>query len=194
VVLEGGGVDVFNDKRSRRLVLVAHCVLNQNAKLDACAAYPGAILEASEALLREGVGILQLPCPELVCLGLDRGTERGTVTSVEAEDTRIGRRMSEEGSRRTCRNLVSGVVQQLDEYRKHGFEIVGLVGINGSPSCGVETTWSESEEVAGPGVFIKVLQETCAGTPLPMVGIKASSPIHATEQIRRLVSRMGSRS
>jgi predicted secreted protein len=170
-------------------VLVAHCVLNQNAKLNACALYPGAMLEASEALLSEGVGILQLPCPELVCLGLDRGTEPGTATSVEAEDTRIGRRMSEEGSRRTCRNLVGGVMQQLDEYRKHTFEIVGLVGINGSPSCGVETTWSENEELVGPGIFIKMLQEACAGAPLRMVGIKASSTKHATEQIRCLVGR-----
>jgi hypothetical protein len=92
------------------VVLVAHCVLNQNAKLDACARYPGAIVEASEALFREGVGILQLPCPELLCLGLDRGTGPGTATSVEAEDTRIARRMPQRlrsaggsrGRRGTC--------------------------------------------------------------------------------------------
>jgi predicted secreted protein len=180
---------MFDDKRSRRLVLVAHCVLNQNAKLDRCARYPGAIVEVSEALVREGVGILQLPCPELVCLGLDRGSEPGIATTVEAEDTRIARRMAEEDSRRTCRNLADGVIHQIQEYRKHGFEIVGLVGINGSPSCGVETTWSENHEVEGPGILTKALLETPAGGSLRMVGIKASSPNHAIEQVRRLVSR-----
>ena len=170
-------------------MLVAHCVLNQNAKLDKCARYPGAIVEVSEALVREGVGILQLPCPELVCLGLDRGSEPGIATTVEAEDTRIARRMAEEDSRRTCRNLADGVIHQIQEYRKHGFEIVGLVGINGSPSCGVETTWSENHEVEGPGILTKALLETPAGGSLRMVGIKASSPNHAIEHVRRLVSR-----
>lgn len=36
-------------------------------------------------------------------------------------------------------------------------KIVGLVGINGSPTCGVETTWSENEEKNGYGEFIKIL-------------------------------------
>jgi predicted secreted protein len=180
---------MFDDKRSRRIVLVAHCVLNQNAKLDGCAHYPGAIEEASEALLREGLGIVQLPCPELVCLGLDRGAEPGALTSVETEDTRIARRMGEESSRLACRQLVGSVAHQMEEYRKHGFELVGLVGINGSPSCGVETTWTEGGEVEGPGLFTRMLLEMPAGASLRMVGIKASAPEEAIEQIDRLVNR-----
>ena len=37
-----GGIFLFPDKRSRRLVLAAHCLLNQNASSDGTADYPGA--------------------------------------------------------------------------------------------------------------------------------------------------------
>lgn len=33
---------MFDDKRGKKLILVSHCILNQNAKLDECAHYPGA--------------------------------------------------------------------------------------------------------------------------------------------------------
>ena len=45
---------MFNDARSRRIMLVAHCLLNQNAKLDRCAFYPGAIREAALGLIDSG--------------------------------------------------------------------------------------------------------------------------------------------
>jgi predicted secreted protein len=80
---------VFEDRRSKRVVLVAHCVLNQNVKLDACAHYPGAIEELAAELVRRGLGIVQLPCPELACLGLDRQKEPDSRPSVSSEDTRI---------------------------------------------------------------------------------------------------------
>ena len=54
-------------------MLAAHCLLNQNAISDGTADYPGTHEEVARLLLEEGVGILQLPCPELCCLGLDRG-------------------------------------------------------------------------------------------------------------------------
>jgi hypothetical protein len=42
---------VFTDSRSKKVVFVAHCVLNQNAKIDRCARYPGAMRELAEYLV-----------------------------------------------------------------------------------------------------------------------------------------------
>lgn len=88
-----GGIFLFTDKRSRRLVLAAHCLLNQNAISDGTADYPGTHEEVARLLLEEGVGILQLPCPELCCLGLDRGDPLGASRPVTVENTRIRREM-----------------------------------------------------------------------------------------------------
>jgi hypothetical protein len=50
---------MFNDKRSKRVLLVAHCVLNQNARLDRCAHYPGAIREVAVLLIERGPVLIE---------------------------------------------------------------------------------------------------------------------------------------
>jgi len=37
---------------------------------------------------------------------------------------------------------------------KHGFEIIGIVGINSSPCCGVDTTSDYDAEISGQGAFV----------------------------------------
>ena len=64
---------MFTDGRSRRVVFLAHCLLNQNAISDGTAEVPAAHREILRTVLDARVGVVQLPCPELCCLGLDRG-------------------------------------------------------------------------------------------------------------------------
>jgi predicted secreted protein len=180
---------VFEDARSKRIVLVAHCVLNQNAKLDQCAHYPGAIREAAQLLIDAGVGLVQMPCPELSYLGLDREVEKGTNPTVESEDTRIALRMAEQAAGSLCQKIVDELVVQIEEYQKNGFDIVGIVGINGSPTCGVETTWSDDQEREGPGLFIHALQASLAarGAAPAMRGIRAYDSEEAVRTLRDLL-------
>ena len=180
---------MFEDARSKRIVLVAHCVLNQNAKLDQCAHYPGAIREAAQLLIDAGVGLVQMPCPELLVLGLDREVEKGTNPTVESEDTRIALRMAEQAAGALCQKIVDELVVQIEEYQKNGFDVVGIVGINGSPTCGVESTWSDNREREGPGVFIHSLQASLAakGIALVMRGIRAYEPEEAVRTVSDLL-------
>ena len=64
---------MFDDCRSRRVIFLAHCLLNQNSISDGTAVYPAAFKDVLRLLMDAEVGVLQLPCPELCCLGLDRG-------------------------------------------------------------------------------------------------------------------------
>jgi predicted secreted protein len=180
---------VFTDKRSKKIILLAHCVLNQNAKLDRCAHYPGAIREVAGILMDRGLGIIQMPCLELQYLGLARQAERGADSTVEAEDTRIARRMAEEAGRTLCREMAGRLVRQVAEYEANGFEVVGLIGINGSPTCGVDTTWSEGRELRGQGVFIQELADELEKRSLsiPMRGIKAYEPQAAVSVVTELL-------
>ena len=182
---------MFDDKRSKRVILVAHCLLNQNAKLDRCAHYPGVILEAAGEIVKSGAGILQMPCPELLCLGLDRETDKKAKSSIAAEDTRIAARMEEPRNRATCRRLVADLVYQVLEYQKSGFGVLGVVGINGSPTCAVERTWAEDGERDGPGVFIGILNRELGKESifLPMRGIRPAEPKKAVAAVRELLRR-----
>jgi predicted secreted protein len=181
---------MFDDQRSKRVLFVAHCVLNQNAKIDRCAYYPGVITEVVDALIASRAGLIQMPCPELVCLGLDRQVEPDAATTIESEDTRVARLMAAEENRAICRTLADAVIFQVEQYRKHGFEVVGVLGINGSPTCGIETTFAADRDQPGPGIFIQQLDEACrkADIVLPQRGIRARDPQKAVEAVRDLVA------
>ena len=180
---------MFTDARSRKIVFVAHCVLNQNAISDGTADFPGCDAGLVRQLLQSGVGIVQLPCPELNCLGLDRGDSLGGSRPVVEENTRIREAMGRTAPARILASLVERAVFEVEEYRKHGFTLVGLVGINRSPCCGVDTTSRGGREEAGRGVFIEALRKALSnrGIPVDMIGVKASQPEQAQQRLEVLL-------
>ena len=48
---------MFNDNRSKRVILVSHCILNQNAISDGTADYPGMFDEVVSLLLKEKISL-----------------------------------------------------------------------------------------------------------------------------------------
>ena len=130
-------------RRGKRLVLLAHCILNQNAVVQPLAREAGARSGIVRACLEAGLGMLQLPCPELVARGPARAqAERPSYDTPEY--------------RALCRRLLEPVREQAAAYRRAGYEIVGLIGIGDSPSCGLDTTY-EGGPVPGRGVFMEEL-------------------------------------
>ena len=167
--------DMFTDIRSKRVIFVAHCVLNQNSISDDTADYPGSNVNVIHALMDAQVGIVQMPCPELCCLGLDRGNIYGAESPVVVENTRIRKEMQKAPASVRLAALVEQVMLQIAEYHKYGFEILGIVGINRSPCCGVDTTSDYDSEIKGQGIFVEGIQEALAEAKLsiPVIGIKS---------------------
>ena len=169
---------MFTDGRSRRGIFLAHCLLNQNAISDGTAEVPAAHREILQAALDAQAGVVQMPCPELCCLGLDRGDPKGGERPVVVENTRIRRAMGQPEAAARLRELTAQVVRQIREYRKHGFTVLGIVGVDRSPCCGVNTTSDLDRELPGRGVFIAALQTALeeAELTVPVIGIKPSAP------------------
>jgi predicted secreted protein len=109
-------------QRSRRIILAAHCLLNQNSVIPGEARSTGVMKTAVDWIDGQGWGILQLPCPEFTFLGPDRPS----MTRAQY-DTPAYREHS--------RRILEPFVAQLAMYQAHGYEIVGGFGIQGSPSC-----------------------------------------------------------
>ena len=72
-------LDQLRDERSRRVVLVAHCLLNENTRYAGGAARPGAVAEVVNELIAAGYGIHQLPCPERLAWEIGRASCRERV-------------------------------------------------------------------------------------------------------------------
>ncbi len=109
-------------QRSKKILIVSHCILNQNTVIEDEARAEGAVLSAVEWAMKEGYGFLQLPCPEFIFLGLNRPS----MTYEEYNTPEY---------RKHCREILSPILQQGEDYLKNGYEIVGLLGIQSSPSC-----------------------------------------------------------
>lgn len=180
---------MFSDQRSKRIVLVSHCILNQNSISDGTADFPGTNASIVKLLMESNVGIIQLPCPELSCLGLDRGDVHGGERDVIVENTRIRRQMETERSTEIIQHLVDQILFQIKEYIKNGFSILGIIGINRSPSCGIQTTSKNNQEVIGEGVFMERLKQELGknGIHLDMVGIKALETDAAIGSIQKMI-------
>ena len=167
---------MFTDGRGKKVIFLAHCLLNQNAISDGTAVCPAAFRELVQLLLDREVGIVQMPCPELCCLGLDRGDVHGAERPVVEENTSIRRAMEKDGPRQRREALADLVAEQVQEYHKHGFQVLGIVGANRSPNCGVETTSDFDREVEGRGAFMEAIAQRleAAGISVPMLGLKGS--------------------
>lgn len=181
---------MFEDGRSKEVVFAAHCILNQNAISDGTASFQGMNETVARLLLEAKVGVVQMPCPEMNCLGLDRGDPNGAKRPLLEENSRIRRELTRQaGARRMLNALVEQVVYLMEEYRKNGFEILGVLGVNRSPSCGVETTSADGAEIAGEGVFLQALRAemTRRGVFVPIVGIKDSEPEKTSKTVRAML-------
>jgi len=182
---------MFTDSRSKRVVLVAHCVLNQNSLSDGTADFPGSINEIVRFLLQSNAGIIQMPCPEMLCLGLDRGDVHGGERPVIVENTRIRQALKKSSATQTIKSLVNQIVIQIEEYQRNGFTVLGIIGIDRSPSCGVNTTSINNQEVEGEGVFIEALRGELEkrSVHIDIVGIKGLETGKALMSIKKLLEK-----
>lgn len=179
----------MNDRRGRRMVMLAHCLLNQNAKVAGLASHPGVFSPLAPVLTEAGVGVVQLPCPEFQHLGPSRPL--GTDT-VEQYDTPAYRAACAEIARRAAAGAAS--------YRDAGYHILAVLGVEGSPSCGVARVPrliepDRSELRPGMGIFTQALEDQfrTSGLAAPFLGIPespwAGDLPAALERLRELLRR-----
>ncbi len=181
---------MFDDARSKRVVIVAHCLLNQNAISDGTADFASQFQEIIEMLMKHQVGIIQLPCPELLCLGLERGDRNGGKRPLLEENSRIRDLLVSEASMSILRQKAEEIARQVADYQEHGFEVLGLIGVDRSPSCGVETTSRGRREEPGRGVFVEILHERLSegGIALRMIGTKTSQKELSVDRVQKFLN------
>ena len=140
------------DRRSTRIFFVAHCILNQNTIASGLVKrHSSAVWEILELFREFDVGIEQLPCPEFMLLGLPRPPM--TKTQYELE-----------GLRKICIKLSEEITSYMFKLLRAGFKILGILGIERSPSCGVHQIYigyspERAELIEGCGIFIEELTQ-----------------------------------
>jgi predicted secreted protein len=98
--------------------------LNQNSRALGLAKKPSAITEVIEFLMHKDIGIIQMPCPELAYDGLLR-------------PPRTKDQYNNVIFREHCRKISEEIANQIQEYSEAGVKAKIIIGVDGSPSCGV---------------------------------------------------------
>lgn len=153
------------------MIFVSHCILNTASKV---VLFNDKEIIAEEILrkrflnlaIENDIQLIQLPCPEFTLYGAKRWGH-------------VSDQFDNVFFRTHCKIILTPIIQQLQEYlaNESFFEILGIVGIDGSPSCGVDYTcrgdwygsFEERENLEetltdchlekSSGVFISVLKE-----------------------------------
>ncbi len=188
------------DARGRRVIYLSHCLLNQNVRYLGGAGRAGGVAEIVAGYLDDGIGICQLPCPEQHAWGgvLKRRmlVAYGSAGTWRAPAVRVLLRPFIWYTSRRYGRLARTVTRDIMDYRRCGVDVAGLVGIGGSPSCGVRTTLDLGAAVTaltrcpaarldrhvlnqdiiapnvrpGEGLFIRAVRKRLsrAGAPIPL--------------------------
>jgi predicted secreted protein len=169
--------------------VVAHCILNQNARVLGLANHAGVIDELVKLLLGKGYGVVQMPCPELIYGGLKRWSQ-----TKEQYDTPMFRKL--------CREIAKSVAEQVKEYLDNGVNVALVIGVEGSPSCGVnetskgylggiveQTREQKSESVEGSGILIEELRSELKrmNISIPFYGISHASLNNDIQTLNRIL-------
>ncbi len=118
-------------KPNGRVALMSHCLLNQNTKPYMRGRFAGPVWEILDILRKNDFSIFQLPCPEVAFTGLNRFS-----AVIEQYDT--------PKYRAHCRDLAVMVADQLQQYPSYDYKLI-LIGLDGSPSCGIDLTGTSRE-------------------------------------------------
>jgi len=151
-------------KRGKKAVIVSHCLLNANAKVRPLALYPGVLCAALDRFIQDGSGLIQLPCPETSYLGINRWG----MCKAQYDHPNF---------RQHCRNILIPSIDQIEALSVSGCEISCMIGVDGSPNCGVnqipsgltggvissfgdvEPQLKEFQLIKGTGVFMEVFKK-----------------------------------
>ena len=141
--------------RSDKVVLVSHCVINQNAVVKPLARDKDIV----NLIMEQGFGILQLPCPETLMYGMNRAP-----MSKQDYDTPEYLEL--------CAGLASREAHMIDQLISGNIQVAGIVGIDQSPTC---------SQFGEQGHFMIALGRLEGISKLPKIDIPEAYEINSQE-------------
>jgi predicted secreted protein len=132
------------DARSGRVAFISHCLLNENVRYPGGATCAGAVPALVDSYVERGIGVCQMPCPEQRAWGGVRKRHLLRFYGLRPLRWWLVRRaalaITIAWTRIVYRRLARRVAREVADYIESGFDVVEIVGVGGSPSCGVHTT------------------------------------------------------
>ena len=178
----------FADQRCKRVVFISHCLLNENTRYMGGAFCSGVNPEIATLLTQIDCGVVQMICPERVAWG---GVYKPDVYQfLGVGQAPLIRRLLLPMAplflfllARRMKWVARYTASEIADYHRNGMRVMGVIGVGGSPACGVSRhpdlreyfEWGSQVDIAtvtrdeqnavinrvckdGPGIFIAYLR------------------------------------
>ena len=127
------------------------CLLNQNARASTVAKCPGAVGDFLDFCVKNNYGIIPIDCPQLKFEPLQREPK-----TKEFYDNKKSREIS--------KKIANEVVKQIKLYGKNNYQVCGIYGVEGSPTCGaiithIKNSKGDAVSVKESGIFFEELKK-----------------------------------
>jgi predicted secreted protein len=138
--------------------------------------YPGVVKDLLELFAEAGIGIVQLPCPQMEFEGLNR-----RVKSKDSYDTN--------GFRSVCKKISSRIIEEVEKYLKEDYKVIGILGVEASSTCGVHQVRNGNRNVPGKGILIEEIENMMQkkNFQVPIIGINLNNVYSSLEKVQSLL-------
>jgi len=159
-------------------VFISHALMNQNSMPKDKGKYPGMVSDLMELLSESGVGVVQMPCPEL-SFGAPLGRK---IKSKETLDTKP--------FRKHCKGMATGMMNHVETYQKAKYKVVGILGVEHSPVEAVHQIDNGSRIVPGKGIFTEEIEEQMKKRrfQIPIVGVNLNNIYSSLERVQSMLN------
>ncbi len=148
-------------KRSKKVIFIPFCLLAQGLRAEGIVKKFPAIVKPVINLLEENqVNLIQIPCPELEYEGIKRKPASKT-------------KYDNETYRNICKRYASQIVSFIEDLVKNEYEVLGVLGIENSPSCAVNYLFEKGKRIRGTGIYMEELKKKMKekNIDVPFIGI-----------------------
>lgn len=134
----------LKDKRSKKVIFVSHCLLNENTR------YLGGAFNCCfdktliDNIHKHGFGIVQMKCPEQRAWG---GILKKYIwISVNSKNSllytglKILFPLFLIYTKIIYKKIAKEIAKDIKDYTESDYEVVGIIGVDASPSCGVNSS------------------------------------------------------
>lgn len=173
------------DTRSGRVLFLIECLLNQNARDLGAAQSPASVGALVDLLTENEIGMAQIPCPEIACLGFARRRAPGVS---------IRQALQAPEPAACCVRLANETAGRIQWYVEQGYAVLAVLGGNvQSPACAVHESGGSSRlATERSGIFMLALADALAqrGLAIPLRGIRDADCHLLDEDLRWLRERL----
>jgi len=164
-------------ERSKKVIFVSHCLLNQNVRASGRERFSGSFKDLLELFAESGIGIIQLPCPQIEYNG---GLDRRMKTKSSCETN---------GYRNQCHKLSANLINQIENYLKNSYHVVGILGVELSSTCGVHQVQNGRKNVPGKGILMEEIEKEMQkkNFQVPIIGVNLDNIFSSIEKVQSLL-------